>query len=278
MGMNGQIPKRKSNHQLSKMEIGRYFFPRPISTGFIITTTTGALLVLLSLLLMLLFGSNSLDFILLLLGLLLCLLGIWLMYVVIKANPSDQDYDDWLAYRASLVIPRAYQALNLQENQLTHRILCIHSILLPGSSLADNYRDEIFLKQGKDGKWRSSVNLYTYFFPAKSFIAIYTRSIDALNFAMPYDDSSEEYFYQDIISASFKNFRDTLVFDDEEYWYRVQQMSFVLSNGYDIRLGAYLKAIPIDRKQGIPTIILPSQQVLIELRELLRLKRQRSDR
>src|SRR5438093_13550461 len=104
MGMNGQIPKQKSNHQLSKMEIqvskmeiGRYFFPRPISTGFIFTTTTGVLLVLLSLLLVFLFGSNSFSFILLLLGSLLFLLGMWLMYVAIKANPSDQDYDAWLA-------------------------------------------------------------------------------------------------------------------------------------------------------------------------------------
>jgi len=157
----------------------------------------------------------------------------------------------------------------------------MHSIVPPGSSLASNYSDKIVLKQGKDGKSRSSVNLYTYFFPTTHFITMYTRTIDIFNSATPYNNSTEEFFYRDIISTSLTTFTDTVIIEEEEFSYRVQQLSFKLTSGDDIRLGAYLGAIPMDRQQGAPTIILPdnhSNQTLAALRQLLRSKKLRSGR
>src|ERR671930_41954 len=127
---------------------------------------------------------------------------------MIRANPTDQDYDNWLEEQAAAMLPRALRMLNLDERQITSQILSIHSLILPGSSLASNYHDEVYLKQGKDGQWRSSVNLYTYFFPAQHFIAIFTRSINALDPLTPFDDSTEEFFYRDIMGTSFSVFQD----------------------------------------------------------------------
>src|SRR5947199_194267 len=98
----------------------------------------------------------------------------------------------------------------VSTGQITSQILSMHSIILPGSSLAATYHDDVYLKLGKDGQWRSSVNLYTFFFPTDRFIAMFTRSINALDRLMPADDTSEEYFYKDIVTAAFSVFQDTV--------------------------------------------------------------------
>jgi hypothetical protein len=95
---------------------------------------------------------------------------------------------------------------------------------------------------------------------------------------MPADDSTEEYFYRDIVTTSFSVFHDTVVLGNEEFLYRVQQLSLKISNGDDIRLGAYLSAVPIEKGQGAPIIMLPDahiNQTLADLRALLRVKKQR---
>ena len=282
--MNIQYKQRrkKSYRHLSKIKIERYFYPKKIiSMGLVISTTVSTFFVLVSFALIRLLGLTSFTLTLLFIDFILLLLGVWTIRTLITLNPGDEDYDEWLAYQASLVISEAYDVLDLYESQLINQILSIHSIVLPGSSLADNYRDEILLKQGKDGKWRSSVNLYTYFFPVDGFIAIYTRSIDALNPAVPYADSSEEYFYEDLIGASFRTFRDTAIVNDQEFSYRVEQLSFKLFSGDDIGLGGSISARPMNPRSGAPFISLHnnrSEQTLAVLRYLLRSRKPRNGR
>lgn len=251
MNIQYQQRRKKSYRHLSKMKIERYFYPKKIiSMSLVIATTVSIFFVLVSFALFRLLGLTSVTLTLLFIDFILLFLGVWTIRTVITLNPGDEDYDEWLAYQASLVIRQAYDVLDLYESNLINKILSIHSIVLPGSSLADNYRDEILLKQGEDGKWRSSVNLYTYFFPVDGFIAIYTRSIDALNPAAPYDDSSEEYFYEDLMGASFRTFRDTAIVNNQEFSYRVEQLSFKLFNGDAIGLGGYISARPMDPDQA----------------------------
>ena len=279
MSRSAQKRRTGSHHRFSRQEIQQYFFPKPVSTGLITITTTGAVLCLVGLALVFTLGPTYFHLGLFLLGGLVLFIGVRSIRAIIRSNPTDQDYDDWLEDRAEAIIPRALRALNLDEREITSQILSMHSIILPGSSLASEYHDEVYLKLGKDGIWRSSVNLYTFFFPTDRFIAMFTRSINALDRVMPIDDTTDEYFYRDIVTAAFSLFQDTAVFGNEEILYRVQQLSLRISNGDDIRLGAYLSAVPIERGRGAPIIMLPDthiNQMLADLRALLRVKKQRS--
>ena len=256
-----------------------YFFPRPISTGAITMTTSGIIFVLAGLVLLFTLGLTILNMILTLAGFVQLFLGIRSMYLIKKSNPGDEDFDQWLEQQAMAMMPRAMRQLNLNHSEITSQILCIHSVILPGSSLAQDYRDEVFILQGKDGQWRTSVNLYTYFFPTEQFIAMCTCDVNACRQTISSEYQTEEYFYRDIISASFSIFQEAVEIAGMGYPYRVQQLSFRISNGDDIRLGAYLSAIPLDRGHGVPTIILPDvhiNQTLADLRGLLRSKKQRS--
>ena len=279
MSRSAQKRRTGSHHRFSRQEIQQYFFPKPVSTGLITITTTGAVLGLVGLALVFTLGPTYFNLGLFLIGGVVLFIGVRSIRAIIRSNPTDQDYDDWLEDRAEAIIPRALRVLNLDEREITSQILSMHSIILPGSSLASEYHDEVYLKLGKDGIWRSSVNLYTFFFPTDRFIAMFTRSINALDRVMPIDDTTDEYFYRDIVTAAFSLFQDTAVFGNEEILYRVQQLSLRISNGDDIRLGAYLSAVPIERGRGAPIIMLPDthiNQMLADLRALLRVKKQRS--
>jgi len=256
-----------------------YFFPRPISTGAITMTTSGIIFVLAGLVLLFTLGLTILNMILTIAGFVQLFLGIRSMYLIKKSNPGDEDYDHWLEQQVQAMKPRAMRLLNLNQSQVTSQILCTHSIILPGSSLAKNYHDDVLIKQGKDGQWRTSVNLYTYFFPTDHFIAMCTCDVNACRQTISSEYQTEEYFYRDIISTSFSSFQDTAEIAGMKYPYRVQQLSFRISNGDDIRLGAHLSAMPLDRGQGAPIILLPDthiNQTLADLRGLLRSKKQRS--
>jgi hypothetical protein len=259
--------------------MAEYFFPRPISTFSILAATIGGVFILVAIPLLLLTGVGVVTVVLLAIGLILLLFGVRSMIVTRRSNPGDEDYDDWLERQARALRPRALRTLSLDEQQITSKIVCVHSILLPGSSLANNYHDEVYLKQGKDGQWRSSVNLYTYFFPSERFIAIFTRDINAFSPKGPYNDVTEEYFYRDIIGVSTSVFRDTVLIGEAELVYRVQQLSLKLINGENQPFGGYLSAMPFDTKRGLPTILSPDAHVnttLNDLRVLLRVKKQRT--
>lgn len=253
-----------------------YFFPRPVATGSIVVITIGAVFIVVSLPLLLTSGLMLVNILLFVLGILLIAVGIRSIVVTKRSNPTDEDYDRWLERQARAMLPRALQALNLDKSQITSKILRIHSIVLPGTSLAANYRDDVHLKMGKDGLWRSSINIYSYFLPSERFIAIFTRDINAMRPKGPFDDRSEEFFYRDIVSITFSVFRDKANIGGEEFVYRVQQLSLKIVNGDDIRFGGYLSAVPIDAKSGAPTILLPDGRVnktLADLRGLLRAKK-----
>ncbi len=259
--------------------MAEYFFPRPISTFSVFAVTTGGVFIVVAVPLMVLAGFSTVTIGLLLLGLLLLIFGIRSIFVIKRANPKDRDYDDWLERQARALRPKALRTLSLDEQQITSKIVCVHSVLLPGSNLANNYADEVYLKQGKDGLWRSSVNLYTYFFPSDRFIAIFTRAINVFNPKGPYNDETEEYFYRDILGVNTSVYRDTVLIGEAELVYRVQQLTLKLINGENLRFGGYLSALPLDTNRGLPTVLSHDAHInnnLNDLRVLLRAKKQRT--
>ena len=200
-------------------------------------------------------------------------------YIIIRARsiPTDKEYDEWLKRRARSMIPRAYRKLNLDRSDLIAPLLRIDSFVLPGSRLAEHFSpDDVQMKEGKDGRWRFSVNVFMYLFPAEHSLAFFSGSVNALNqFARPVEET-EEYFYEHIAGATTFETKDYAVIHGYQYVYRIQQFSLRVGNGDNIDLGAYISASALDDNQQGPAIIPPTRnvdQVLAELRAILRSKR-----
>ncbi|HEX6478843.1 MAG TPA: hypothetical protein VF043_08350 [Ktedonobacteraceae bacterium] len=202
-------------------------------------------------------------------------------YIAIRARsiPTDTEYDEWLKRRARRMIPRAYKKLNLDRNDLIAAPLRIDSFVLPGSRLAQNFSaDDVQMKEGKDGRWRFSVNVFMYLFPAEHFLAVFSGSVNALHQSARPVEETEEYFYDHIAGVTTFETTDYAVIYGYRYIYRIQKFSLRIVNGDDIDLGAYISASALDGNQQGPVIIPPTMnvdRVLAELRTILRSNRRR---
>ncbi len=256
-----QVPER----HIPQMDWKRYFFPKPVPRGTIITCLVGALLLAI--------GISLQNVFLIALGCLLLLISASIIGVIRRSNPTDQQYDQWVQAQAQAMLPRALVKLNMRSYQVTDHILRTHSFVLPGSRMASHYpENEVQAKRGKDGQWRFSINVYTYFLPAEHYLAVYSCDVNAFN-SSSHIEQTEEYFYNDIVGVTTHPLRDTTIIGNRQYHYRIELFSLRISNGDTIDLGASLKATPLDDGQDIPVFSLPHtgfDKTLTMLRSLLR--------
>jgi len=96
MSRSAQQRHTVSHHRFSRQEIQQYFFPKPVSTGLITITTAGALLGLVGLALVFTLGPTYFHLSLVLVGGLVLFFGLRSIRAIIRSNPTDQEYDDWL--------------------------------------------------------------------------------------------------------------------------------------------------------------------------------------
>lgn len=251
-----------------RMDWRRYFFPKPVPAGSIITCLVGASVLAVGIALQSIVPIAS--------GCLLLLIGASIIGVIIRSNPTDQQYDQWVHAQAQAMLPRALAKFNMRSYQVTDHILRTHSFVLPGSRMASHYPEkEVQAKRGKDGQWRFSINVYTYFLPAEHYLAVYTCDVNAFD-PSSCIEQTEEYFYRDIVGVTTHPLRDTAIIGERQYRYRIEQFSLRISNGDTIDLGASLKATPLDDGQDIPVFSLPHtgfDRTLTALRRLVRSRR-----
>lgn len=261
--------------QAPQMKMERYFYPVEIPGYVRNMAIVGSLLLILGVVLWVKIGFILFSQVVIVLGLLLLLGGVIPIVLISRSNPSDQQYDQWLDWQARRMQSKAIRTLGLDERQISG-ILCIPSFVLPGSRPATNYRsNEVQIKQGKDGKWRCSVNVYTYIFSTDHSIALFTSDINVFNLS-PFIWQNEEFPYRHIVSATIKTLRDTTYVEREEHWYRVKQICLKISNSETIPLGAYHSATPIDESEGAPDFTVLDEyihQYLNNLRGLLHIRR-----
>ncbi len=266
--MSRQIPSGVSTRQFSESEMKRYFSRSP--TGAIVTTIIGALLVV--------FGLVGSPFLVLVAIAGLGLFGIGsiiIFYKLLAFKPTDQEYDEWLENQSKVIVFNAVNKLGLDLRQVINQPpLRIHGFVLPGTRDANKYRiDELHAKKGKDGVWRFSVNVYTYFFPEEHHLGAFVGDVNALN-QSAHNDKTEEYFYQDVVGATTYDEQDTIKFRGKDYQYRIQQFSLRITNGDSI--GASVSARPTDNRQNAPIFSIPDSgidQTIAYIRWLLRTKK-----
>jgi hypothetical protein len=272
MGMSyqSQVGVAKRDREFSNEQMRRYFTEKRYSGKWIVWTAVLGLVDFCS------FAFNSY------IGFFGAAVFVSLVaYIIIRAKsiPTDKEYDEWLKRRARGMIPRAFRKLNLDSSDLVAPLLRIDSFVLPGSRLAEySSPDDVHMKEGKDGKWRFSVNVFMYLFPAEHSLAVFSGSVNALNqFARPVEET-EEYFYDHIAGVTTSETTDNAVIYGYRYVYRIQQFSLRVVNGDNIHLGAYISASALDYNPQGPEIIPPTMNVdrlLAELRTILRSNRRR---
>src|SRR5207302_11473283 len=133
--------------------------------------------------------------ILALVGLLPLVVGAIILFLL-RAKPSDRQYEQWLEDQFNTLTSTVLQKLNIDRSQVAGmQRLYLHSYVIPGSADAQKFTD-VRAKKGKDRIWRFSINAYTYFVPTDDHIAIFSSYIDALS-QSAHVEEAHHYYYPD---------------------------------------------------------------------------------
>jgi hypothetical protein len=208
-----------------------------------------------------------------LVGLALIVLGI-IIIVVRGSRPNDQKYDQWVDRQRELIASTALQKVHMDPSELIRAPLSLHGVIIPGSDQADPYRGNIYSKKGKDGLYRYSVNVFTYFFPAEHHIAVLSCDVDALD-QRAHMEHTDHYFYKDMVGVNTGEVR----FEDkkERATLLIQAFSLRVTNGDAIGIGGVLgvKVLDSRNKKSGPKVAFADTEVSQTVQTLLMLLRQK---
>lgn len=264
-----------SGKDFSEVQMRRYFKGSGIYKGAISLIIVGVLLIGVGL------ASNTqtvafagLAPTLILVGLAPIVLGFIIM-VVRSSRPTDQKYDQWVDGQRALIASTALQKVHMDPSELIIREpLSLHGVILPGSPEANPYGGNIYSKKGKDGFYRYSVNVFTYFFPAQHHIAVLSCDVDALD-QRAHIEHTDHYFYKDMVGVNTGEGR--LEDKKERATLLIQGFSLRVANGDAIGIGGVLSVKVLDSKNKKlgPKVAFADTEVSKTVQALLMLLRQK---
>lgn len=236
--------------QLSQQELNNYFFPRPYPPWAWAMVVIGPLLMPI--------GPIAQLWLVDILGLLLFLWGLLFLVSIKRANPDDRLYDAWVESQGQLLAQEGMQRLDITRSQISDRVLNMRSYVLPGSFDAAEYDPKaVYMKRGKDGYHRFSINVYTYIYPLKNSLAIFKGDINALDPTFD-NDKDDIYPYRHIMGVNtIIQPRNTVLIGGQKVPYRIEQFCLKLKYGETIAWSAAVKAKPPGSISGLPTVALP---------------------
>lgn len=185
--------------------------------------------------------------------------------------PTDEEFDAWLEERANTHLSALIRECNLDDT-LSHsnQLLRVRGYILEG--MEDSHSQALHTKQGEDGKWRYSMNTYTYFYPDEHQIRVFIFDINSMNWD-DYRSTTKAYDYQDIVDVTSVDDYDTLYVDEETCHYCSQRFSLKLADGSTVF--ATVHSHPLD-DEYLPTFDMPESGIdtaIAQLRMLLREKK-----
>lgn len=124
-------------------------------------------------------------------GLVVIVAGGALIYFQINGRPKDADIDAAVAAQLSNMKERALKKLGLDEDEVSE--------IAPISFEGYDYKKAL-IKQGKDGKYRSSKVQAVMFFFSSNEVHCYTYDFSIVENSQK--ESTDVYFYKDIVSVS----------------------------------------------------------------------------
>jgi hypothetical protein len=263
-----------SGKDFSEAQMRRYFKGSGNYTGAIFLIIVGVLLIGVGL------ASNmqtvappGLAPTLILVGLAPIVLGFIIM-VVRSSRPTDRQYDQWVDGQRALIASTALQKVHMDPSELIREPLSLHGVIIPGSPEANPYGGNIHSKKGKDGLYRYSVNVFTYFFPAEHHIAVLSCDVDALD-QRAHIEHADHYFYKDMVGVNTGEGR--LEDKKERATLLIQGFSLRVANGDAIGIGGVLSVRVLDSKNKKigPKIAFADTEVSKTVQALLMLLRQK---
>jgi hypothetical protein len=133
----------------------------------------------------------------------------------------------------------------------------IQSYVLPGTIDADEHiLDTVHIKPGKDGRYRCSINVFTFIYPMTHSFAVFKSDINAFDPSF-HNDEDDIYPYRHIIGATTSRTQETIFLGEREFPYQVEQFCLKLANGETIPLSATVRVKPSGSVAGVPTLALP---------------------
>lgn len=126
-----------------------------------------------------------------LIGLIAIAVGVLLIVAQVKGRPTDADIDAAVASQLNDIKTRALRKLGLDEDEVNE----IAPITFDGYVY-----DKALVKQGKDGKYRSSKYQAVMFFFSSNEVHCFTYDFSITESGQK--ESTDVYFYKDIVSVS----------------------------------------------------------------------------
>jgi hypothetical protein len=119
-----------------------------------------------------------------------------ILWLVLKKKITDSEIDQACIDAIQNIKNEAINRLGVDEDQ----VKMAEPILIKGYDFFDDSSD-ILYKQGKDGIWRSSQYKAVLFFFSSEQVFCFSRTFSLIKRDEQYD-STDEYFYRDIVSVS----------------------------------------------------------------------------
>jgi hypothetical protein len=190
---------------------------------------------------------------------------------------KDQEFDAWLESKAAECLANIIRTNGLETEIVNPKaLLRVRGYVLRGFKEARNYRpNDICSKRGRDGRWRYSINLYTYFYPTEQCIIVFRCTINAMHWGNVH--TSYQYcFYNDIVSITIENnHQDRIEVNGYSYNYRTERFLLQLNSGNSIQ--ASVKSRPIDA-DNLPEYDIPDSRNEQAIRQLILMWRSKKTR
>lgn len=202
---------------------------------------------------------------------------IYIIYRDKKKRPTDKEYDRWLRGEINRLYNEKFQMLAIDPQEITDAILFFRSYVLPCQPQAqDSTVEQIYLKEGKDGKLRSNITLYTYFIPTQYFVGIIIFDINALQpkqHDSRYYQYNRPYAYRSLDMPEIKLIEDQRVFYNGMYCpCRMEVLTLTMKEGMTyktIDMTATVRATLY--VEGEPIHLNPTRQLEEKVNRLRRL-------
>lgn len=186
-------------------------------------------------------GTNTPNVFAIVAGILLFLIGA-IAFMRLR-RVTDEEYDRWVEEQRQQLYEEGLALNGLTEMDLIQQVFCVQGYVLPGTRLARDYaQQQVRMRRGRDGKHRTSINVFTFFFATQYALVVFSSEVNAFKPTEHIYAQHEIYRYKDVITVTTESEDDTVKFGERELPYRLERLYITLSNGSAKKLGAIVKA------------------------------------
>jgi hypothetical protein len=131
--------------------------------------------------------------------------AIWVIQIL-RARPTNMQFDDWLAEDVDELFERARKRLDIKpEDVIAEPVVIGPGLLFMGWKdavrMQSAHLPPNMWRAGEDGVLRVGAFTYQVLFPMEKYLASYICSYDLCE-GEAYNEHTEEFFYRDIVSVS----------------------------------------------------------------------------